>query len=131
MTCEECIHKAVCYLVDSVTNDHAQKCGDFISGCKELEQESCENCINRQAVLNYIRDNYRRWFINDDDFMQFVNGIKDIVPVTSQPKTERWKCERCGKLIPYMADFCHECADILLGEPPVIEADMEKGRLKT
>lgn len=29
-----------------------------------------------------------------------------------------WKCERCGKLIPYMADFCHECAYKLLGEPP-------------
>lgn len=29
-----------------------------------------------------------------------------------------WKCERCGKLIPYMADFCYECANELLGEPP-------------
>lgn len=29
-----------------------------------------------------------------------------------------WKCERCGKLIPYMADFCNECAYELLGEPP-------------
>ena len=32
--------------------------------------------------------------------------------------TMKWKCERCGKLIPYMADFCHKCADELLGEPP-------------
>ena len=29
-----------------------------------------------------------------------------------------WECERCGKLIPYMAVFCHDCADELLGEPP-------------
>lgn len=29
-----------------------------------------------------------------------------------------WKCERCGKLIPYMADFCHECADEMLGDSP-------------
>ena len=29
-----------------------------------------------------------------------------------------WKCERCGKLIPYMADFCYKCADELLGESP-------------
>lgn len=38
----------------------------------------------------------------------------------TQPKKPSWlwKCERCGKLIPYMADFCHECADELLGEPP-------------
>lgn len=32
-----------------------------------------------------------------------------------------WKCERCGKLIPYMADFCHECADEILGDPPESE----------
>ena len=38
----------------------------------------------------------------------------------TQPKKPSlwWKCERCGKLIPYMADFCYECADELLGEPP-------------
>lgn len=29
-----------------------------------------------------------------------------------------WKCERCGKPIPYMADFCYECSDKLLGDPP-------------
>ena len=29
-----------------------------------------------------------------------------------------WKCERCGKLIPYMADFCYECADEILEDPP-------------
>ena len=39
---------------------------------------------------------------------------------TTPPKKPSWlwECERCGKLIPYMADFCHECADELLGEPP-------------
>lgn len=29
-----------------------------------------------------------------------------------------WECEHCGKLIPYMADFCNECTEKLLGEPP-------------
>lgn len=33
-------------------------------------------------------------------------------------RTCLWKCERCGKLIPYMAYFCNECAYKLLGEPP-------------
>lgn len=32
MTCEECIHKSVCYRVDSVQSDHARKCGDFGNG---------------------------------------------------------------------------------------------------
>lgn len=47
-----------------------------------------EDCISRQAVLDCVRDNYRRWFINDDAFMYCVNEIKNIVPVTPQPKTE-------------------------------------------
>ena len=38
MTCKECIHKSVCYRVDSVPIAYAQKCGDFVSG-KALEQE--------------------------------------------------------------------------------------------
>ena len=29
-----------------------------------------------------------------------------------------WKCEHCGKLIPYMYAFCNECSEKLLGEPP-------------
>ena len=38
----------------------------------------------------------------------------------TQPKKPSWwwKCERCGKLIPYMADFCSECTEKLLGEAP-------------
>lgn len=68
-----------------------------------------EDLISRQAVLDYIRDNYRRWFINDDAFMQCVNGIKDIIPVTAEPKTGHWiktigengitsavRCSECG-----------------------------------
>ena len=29
-----------------------------------------------------------------------------------------WKCEHCGKLVPYMCHFCIECTYKLLGEPP-------------
>lgn len=47
-----------------------------------LEAEPCEDAVSREAVLDYIRDNYRRWFINDDAFMQCVNGIKDFISVT-------------------------------------------------
>lgn len=57
----------------------------------------------------------------------YKDDIDDLITIIEADKTERdseekpspwWKCERCGKLIPYMADFCHECADELLGEPP-------------
>lgn len=51
--------------------------------------------------------------------------VKDLIQELSKlPQDEEsklsclWKCERCGKLIPYMADFCHECTNELFGEPP-------------
>lgn len=83
----------------------------------EMQSNSDEDCISRQAVLDCIRDNYRRWFISDDAFMQCVNEIKNIAPVTPQPKTRHWinvedrtdwydatyKCSCCGRevITPY------------------------------
>lgn len=49
------------------------------------------------------------------------NGdVIQYYPKEAQEKSEEllWECERCGKSIPYMADFCNECANKLLGEPP-------------
>ena len=54
---------------------------------------ACEDAVSRQAVLDYIRDNYRGWFINDDAFMQCVNGIKDFISVT--PKQKVVRCKDC------------------------------------
>lgn len=51
----------------------------------------------------------------------YINDSECIVQAESESEGKPsfwWKCERCGKLIPYMADFCHECAYELLGEPP-------------
>ena len=30
MTCQDCIHKSVCYRIDSVPLNYADKCGDYI-----------------------------------------------------------------------------------------------------
>ena len=53
-------------------------------------------------------------------FPQIVEVLEQMKEDKMQPKklSWLWECERCGKLIPYMADFCHECADELLGDPP-------------
>ena len=40
MTCNDCIHRSVCYRLDSVQSDHARKCGDFVSGCKSFDSGS-------------------------------------------------------------------------------------------
>jgi ribosomal protein S27E len=29
MTCDDCIHKSVCYRIESVSTSYADKCGDF------------------------------------------------------------------------------------------------------
>ena len=50
MTCNECIHKAVCYRVDSVPSDYARTCGDFVSDCKALEQEPCEDMVHVETL---------------------------------------------------------------------------------
>ena len=80
------------------------------------KMETVEDCVSRQAVLNYIRDNYRRWFINDDTFTQCVNGIKDIVPVTPTPRIGRWiatedgfECSKCGCISRSRANLCQYC----------------------
>lgn len=55
MTCNDCIHRSVCYRADSVQSDHARKCGDFESVCKTLEQEPCEDVTTfKEHVLDAI-----------------------------------------------------------------------------
>jgi len=31
MTCDDCIHKSVCYITNSLSPSYADKCGDFAS----------------------------------------------------------------------------------------------------
>lgn len=66
---------------------------EYAEDCKKMKFEPCEDAVSREAVLDYIRDNYRRWFINDDAFMQCVNGIKDFISVT--PKQKVVRCKDC------------------------------------
>lgn len=62
--------------------------------------------------LTYLVDEIRR----ERRYRESVK--KECIDKTQPPNTSWWECEHCGKLIPYMADFCHECANKLLGEPP-------------
>lgn len=61
------------------------------------------------------------WYSLDDRFVS-RRPIKYWVPLPQEPKesegewksSQLWKCEQCEKLIPYNANFCHECADELI-----------------
>ena len=58
---------------------------------KALEQEPCEDCISRQAVINGI-DNYIEKVQSTgakDDFISFEElVVKVLPPVTPKPKTD-------------------------------------------
>ena len=44
MTCNECIHETVCYRLDTVNYDCAEKCGDY------LPQKSGKWIVDREIV---------------------------------------------------------------------------------
>lgn len=87
---------------------------------KALEQEPCEDCISRQAVLNEIPV---LWNSNGDkDYC--MESLRDFVaelpPVTPQPKTghwidrevydaDRWECSECGRTEQYKENYCPNC----------------------
>ena len=95
-----------------------------------LEQEPCDT-ISKKVVCNYISDNYRRWFVNDDAFMQCISGIDDIVSVQPIRKghwirkendIEWWyECSECEQE-PLKSRFTDE--DILSDFCPNCGADM-------
>ena len=90
MTCNDCIHRSVCYMADYVPSDHARKCGDFESVCKTLEQEPNKwipvseelpkksgrylaYIVNRHddklryiMTCDYSADSYWNWFPDDE-----------------------------------------------------------------
>lgn len=45
--------------------------------------------VSRQAVLDFISDNYRKWFINNDAFMQCMNGIKVMMSTQKKQEVEK------------------------------------------
>lgn len=116
MTCEECIHKAICYRVDSVKNDYAQKCGDFVSGCKALKQEPMREFTEEEAkayskaldkmykptgfnVFNEpctdavnreaVKEQMIKYGFHAPD-MTVTEFVADLPPVAPQPKTAYW-----------------------------------------
>lgn len=87
-------------------NPHIDAIIDMIENLPPVTPKptECEDAVSRETVLDYIRDNYRRWFINDDAFMQCVNGIKNIVPVTPKQRTGKW--EKAITLGRYRCSVC-------------------------
>lgn len=92
---------------------------------KALEQQPCEDCISRQAVLD------KKVLVELEDGQTFYDidpkDVETLPSVTPQPKVGRWekafdehsywyKCSCCGEKIPknfygndYFSLYCPEC----------------------
>jgi len=111
----------------------ADNCNKII---KSLEQEPCENCISRRAVLE--------WLINKDIIKtknQEENARKELAnlpPVTPQPKVGEWtktyepndaepfilwKCECCGLSERIKTHYCPNCGAKMIEPQTLAYAD--------
>lgn len=71
-----------------------------IANGKALEQESCEDCVSRQAVLEVIddcnSDGLKGIFCSYDDGERFKEYIKNLPPVQPKYNTSEW-CHDCSE----------------------------------
>ena len=127
MTCEECLHKSICYRVDSVQSDYARKCGDFISGwipvTEDMPEES-EDAVSRQAVHRQIN----KWVASGDsdkNLLSLHKRVDDLPPVTQKygkwkreefPNFTSWFCDKCGRGWRHKFNYCPNCGDKKDGE---------------
>ena len=79
---------------------------------KALEQEPCEDCISRQAVLDILKDKWNMFSDANDAMQESIDTIETIPSVIPQPKTGHWieiaqysdakhkiECSECGNHI--------------------------------
>lgn len=70
-----------------------------------LKQEPCEDCISRQAVLDCLTATGLKKF---DFILDARDKIKNLLPVTPNPKMGKWKQHFHG-FPPEPAMVCSEC----------------------
>ena len=105
MTCNECIHKSVCYRLGniSLTDNYANKCGDF-------KQEPCEDAISREDEKHI--DGFKYWCETNEEngtitIPKFVCDeivkILDKLPSVQPCRKGHWiwkvfshECSSCG-----------------------------------
>lgn len=73
-------------------------------------EEPCLSCDNA-----YLEDIWTEWCCDEKECPHKPESEEKL---RMDSDHLLWECEHCGKLIPYMAAFCNECMEKLLGEPP-------------
>lgn len=57
---------------------------------KALEQESCDDCVRRQEVLDILKDKWNKFSDANDAMQESIDTIEALKPVTPQPKAGHW-----------------------------------------
>lgn len=106
MTSDEAIQVLKGYIENPLVNDTRA----FELAIKALEQEPCDDCVSRQAVINAIANTCFFLSSNDwDELMACINSLPPVQP-QPQPRTGRWiQKEEEGEAEPFIIWECSEC----------------------
>lgn len=124
MTKEELI-KNLKYTMKKHEHDKVDTFGTIISlMCKDmlnyLEQEPCDDCISRQAVLDLIVANHTELNgLNVVMYSPLYKDIKQLPSVTPEPKMGYWiqvddiadafDCSECDAMVSRKYNYCPKC----------------------
>ena len=123
MTREEMDFIGSMNMCDEISNEAYRK---IMTHCEE--QEPCEDCISRQAVL----DCFKKWQpYMATRLLDFEKELSELPSVTPQPKMRKWiiiddceqfiaKCSECGRIedsrMISKYPYCHCGAKMEVGE---------------
>ena len=125
MTREEAIERLKSILETGVTDAdvllYTEDYEAFNMAIKELEKQSCEDCISRQTVLEKWKNTTPR---GKAEFDQVIMMIPSVTP---QPKIGEWlkngelcKCSNCHSNVLFSAikfyNYCYRCGADMRGE---------------
>ena len=91
MTKEEAISMLYGMRADNLNLDDAytkDKYEALDMAIKALEQEPCEDCIDRQAAVDIVKDMHD--LTRSDVLFEAVKRLKELPSMTPQPKTGHW-----------------------------------------
>lgn len=101
-------------LGNMAVEDLSEKDGEKMrEAIKALEQQPCDDCVSRQAVLEQAID------YGSKTFLIPVNSVKALPPVTPQPKRGHWiamsegfspyECSECESVEFKKSKYCPNC----------------------
>lgn len=128
MTNEEAVKiiKSECYIADLLNLDRTRMVNTALDlAIKALEQQLCEDCVSRKAVMFEIDESY-----NIVDLEKRIKDLPSVQPTRPKgkwiPYYDRWgdvitnvshfKCSVCGEYDYDKDKFCPNCGADMRGE---------------